>query len=74
MSKPVLHVTLTRSQMKRSYLVRATSKGWETSSQEDQRVHARQHTDWHRVERTVARFQREIANLRAQGWREVEEV
>ena len=27
------------------------------------------HTDWHRVEQTVTRFTREIAELREQGWR-----
>jgi hypothetical protein len=34
-------------------------------------LEGRVHADWHRVERTLARFELEIDALRAQGWRDV---
>jgi len=44
--------------------------GWEIRTEEDRTV-VRQATydDWHRVERTLAAFNREIASLMADGWR-----
>jgi hypothetical protein len=33
-------------------------------------VQQQRHTDWHRVEQTLVRFAREIAELREQGWHE----
>jgi hypothetical protein len=45
--------------------------GWEASACEDQRVmETRHHVDWHRVEFTLIRFKREIAELKSQGWRD----
>jgi hypothetical protein len=72
MNTPILIVTLLRADRFRSFLVSASSTGWEASAREDQGVLHRQHyTDWHRVERTLMRYRREIAQLRAQGWRDV---
>jgi hypothetical protein len=44
--------------------------GWEVRVEEDSRVLRRsQYTDWHRVERAVAAFEREVAALIERGWR-----
>jgi hypothetical protein len=55
----------------RLYSVSAGSgAGWEVKSEEDRTVtrHVRYH-DWHRVERILALFRREVAVLIAQGWK-----
>jgi hypothetical protein len=72
MNRPLLSATLVRADRIRSFQVRPTSPaGWEASEHEDQRIVQRQcHTYWHRVELTLARFAREIADLKEQGWRE----
>ena len=43
--------------------------GWEVKSEEDRTLtrHVRYH-DWHRVERMLALFRRDVADLIAQGW------
>ncbi len=43
--------------------------GWEIKSEEDERLtkHVWCH-DWHRVERTLQMFRREVDALTAQGW------
>jgi hypothetical protein len=44
--------------------------GWEVRLEEDRTI--RRHLcyqDWHRVERAVALFEREVKALTAQGWR-----
>lgn len=54
----------------REYSVSARQgAGWEVKLEEDRTLkrHARYH-DWHRVERTLVRFRREVADLTAQGW------
>jgi hypothetical protein len=44
---------------------------WEASEREGQHiVQLQRHTDWHRVERTLERFGREIEELKEQVWRE----
>ena len=44
--------------------------GWEVRIEEDSRVLRRnQYTDWHRVERALATFEREVAALIERGWR-----
>jgi hypothetical protein len=72
MRRPLLQTTLVRADRVRSFEVQPTSSvGWEASEREDQRIVQQQHhTDWHRVERTLARFSREIEELKEQGWRE----
>jgi hypothetical protein len=43
--------------------------GWEVSERTgDHVVQQRHYTDWHRVERVLTRFRREISELRNQGW------
>jgi hypothetical protein len=44
--------------------------GWEITTEENRQLtrHTWYH-DWHRVERTLALFDREVADLTAQGWR-----
>ncbi len=46
-----------------------SAAGWEIRSQEDHTLkrHAWYH-DWHRVERTVDLFRREVNDLIASGW------
>jgi len=45
--------------------------GWEVRFEEDQRLRrATTYRDWHRVERALAQFEREIFELRAKGWQE----
>ena len=72
MKTPLLAATLVRADHVRSFQVRrASPTGWEASEREDQRiVQQRRYTDWHRVELTLRRYTREIAELREQGWRE----
>ena len=64
--------TLVRADHVRSFHIRPVpGLGWEAAEREDQRVvQQRCYTDWHRVEQTLARFTREIADLREQGWRD----
>ncbi len=72
MSTHLLAKKLVRAGRVRSYEVRPVSPiGWEASQSEDQHVVEKiRYDDWHRVERTLARFMREIAELREQGWQE----
>jgi hypothetical protein len=72
MTRPVFAKTLVRAQHIRSFEVaRSTSSGWEISKRSDQQVVLRQwHTDWHRVERTMMTFMREISDLTHEGWTE----
>jgi hypothetical protein len=71
MIRPLLSTTLVRNDHVRSFRIRQAPAGWESSERQDQRVvQRRRHTDWHRVEQTLTRYSREIAELREQGWRE----
>ncbi len=72
MTEPLLAKTLVRDDQVRSFHVEpAPAVGWETSERADEQVVKQQrYTDWHRVERTLTRFTREIDVLREQGWRE----
>jgi hypothetical protein len=69
----VFQKTLVRAGESRSFRIdyhRSTS-GWETCEEANHRVAQRQsRSDWHGVERDLARFAREIDELRQQGWRE----
>jgi hypothetical protein len=70
MKTSLLVATLIRADGVRSYEVRRSSEGWESSARENPRiVEARHHTDWHRVEHSLARFKYEITVLQARGWR-----
>jgi hypothetical protein len=70
MIRPVFEKTLVRAGEVRSYHIQIGPKGWEVSQKDDRRVARRHHADWHRVERTLTRFEDEIATLCSQGWRE----
>jgi hypothetical protein len=69
---PLLATTLVRDQHFRSFQVHlALSGGWKAWQRVDRQVVERQrHTDWQRVEQTLARFAREIDDLVEQGWRD----
>lgn len=69
---PLFEKTLVRATETRSFRIRrASSEGWESCETANERVAQRQHhTDWHQVERKVARFWSEIAALRGSGWQE----
>jgi hypothetical protein len=44
-------------------------EGWEVRLEEDRTLRRLDHYhDWHRVERALASFEREVEELRAQGW------
>jgi hypothetical protein len=66
--------TLVKGDHVRSFHVErseTSAAGWEVSETTEERVVNRQaHQDWHRVERTLERFNGEIAELRRQGWRD----
>jgi hypothetical protein len=72
MTAPLFIKTLVREEHVRSFQVHPVpAVGWEVSEREDQRVlQHRQYSDWHRVERTLSRFTRAVAELRRQGWHE----
>ena len=71
-SSTLLTTTLVRADQSRSFQVLAApSNGWQATEHQDQRIVQQQHyADWHRVERALAHFAREIDALREQGWRE----
>lgn len=72
MTSTLLETTLVRAGRSRSFqILAANSAGWDAAEREGRRVIQQQHyADWHRVERALTRFAREIAKLREQGWRE----
>ena len=46
--------------------------GWEVKLQEDRQLtRVTRYDDWHRVERALALFRREVQELTARGWREI---
>jgi hypothetical protein len=70
---PVFAKTLVRACHVRSFEVAcAGDAGWEVSLRADETlVERRRYADWHRVERAITRFLREISKLRHDGWVEV---
>ena len=66
------HKTLVRATETRSFHVeRNESAGWRTVAIANDRVaHEQERTEWHRVERDLERFAREIEQLRRDGWRD----
>jgi hypothetical protein len=65
---------LQRADHVRRYFVRdAPPSGWEVRFEEDYQVRRQWiYQDWHRVERALALFEREVNDLRAAGWRVAE--
>jgi hypothetical protein len=48
--------------------------GWEVKFEEDRTLrHRAQYSDWHRVERELAKFRREVSELEASGWTPVQQ-
>ncbi|HJZ75734.1 MAG TPA: hypothetical protein VKE51_28570 [Vicinamibacterales bacterium] len=68
----LFHKTLVRASETRSFLIdRIVPAGWRTCEMANDRIARQQErTEWHRVERDLARFGREIDALRMQGWRD----
>ncbi len=63
-------VRLSHADHVRTYSIRAAgTSGWEVRLEEDEKLQRLDHyRDWHRVERTLALFEREVSQLREQGW------
>ncbi len=56
--------------VRRYTISHSVAAGWEVRLEEDRTVRRYLcYQDWHRVERAVALFQREVLALTAQGWR-----
>ncbi len=74
MTARVFEKTLARAGERRSFEIHSgPGIGWEIFERVDQQVTQRQLcSDWHRVERAVARFTREVAELRREGWLEAD--
>ncbi|HEX7140360.1 MAG TPA: hypothetical protein VF219_21090 [Vicinamibacterales bacterium] len=61
--------TLVRAREIRSFEVAASPNvGWRVKERTDKEIREHEFSDWHRVERTLLRFTREISELRRQGW------
>ena len=67
---PLFTKTLVRALQVRTFEVAAVpNAGWEASERAGVHViDQRRYSDWHRVERALIRFDREIDELRRQGW------
>ena len=46
--------------------------GWEVTREQEGELTRHIYYDWHRVERALALFQREVGQLTARGWRETQ--
>jgi hypothetical protein len=66
--------TLMRAGHVRSFRIGSPAEdqtGWEISEQADRTVvHRQAQYDWHHVERALAQFNQEVAELRRAGWQE----
>jgi hypothetical protein len=62
--------SLSRAHHTRRYSIHAASSGWEVRLEEDQTLRRfDRYEDWHRVERALMLFEREVAELSEHGWR-----
>ena len=61
---------LRRAHHVRSYSIApAGQEGWEVRLEEDRTLRRLDHyRDWHRVERAMAAFEREVSDLTSRGW------
>jgi len=67
----VFEKTLVRAGRVRAFQISFAPGGWEVSERDDVKGTQRhQHADWHRVEREVMRFSRQVEELRQEGWTE----
>jgi len=62
--------TLRRQEHTRDYTISAAgAEGWEVRLEEDRTLRRLDHyRDWHRVERALASFEREVEELTSSGW------
>ncbi len=63
-------ISLQRADHTKRYAIsRLDDSGWEVTSEEDRQLTRRvRYHDWHRVERALAEFQREVGWLKTHGW------
>jgi hypothetical protein len=62
-------LSLRRADHVRHYSISAGSAGWEVKLEEDRTLRRLDHyRDWHRVERAMALFEREVLDLTSRGW------
>ena len=66
-------VSLRQSEHTREYSIASLGRlGWEVRVEEDrQPTRVARYSDWHRVERALARFRREVSDLTAHGWQQI---
>ena len=63
-------VSLRQAEHVRTYSISAGGTGWEVRLEEDRTLQRLEHyTDWHRVERMLALFEREVLELIEEGWK-----
>ena len=70
-SDTMFDLRLSRADHSRHYSITSAEEwGWEVRLEEDDILRRRDHyQDWHRVERALALFEREVRELTARGWR-----
>ena len=66
----MFHRSIQRADHVRRYSIRSAGpSGWEVTLEEDRTLrHRAYYHDWHRVERALALFEREVDELTEQGW------
>jgi hypothetical protein len=65
----MFHLSLQSADHVRRYSITAAPLGWEVKLEEDREVRRNDlYLDWHRVERAMALFEREVLQLTANGW------
>jgi hypothetical protein len=65
----MFHLSLQSADHVRRYSITANPSGWEVKLEEDREVRRSDlYLDWHRVERAMALFEREVLQLTANGW------
>jgi hypothetical protein len=70
----MFHLRLQLAEHIRQYSVSSASpSGWDVQLEEDSELRVNQrYEDWHRVERAIAAFQRDVQLLTERGWTIVE--
>ena len=72
----MFHLSLQCADHVRRYsIMPARPFGWEVTLEEDRELRRKDlYEDWHRVERAMALFEREVLQLTASGWHLMPEV
>jgi hypothetical protein len=64
-------ISLRNAEHTRKYSIAALNPaGWEVTREQEGELTRRVYHDWHRVERALALFHREVGQLTQHGWRE----